>query len=191
MPSNSATLKGVSIVVALYGIVGTLCVHLETEQAVRSLTNGHRISGMDPVICVWLIPVHCVRAQYCVSIIRPAVCEWYTFTERDGGNGPQAGKKLGAIAQPCHIARVRNVKRSRSDVEPNTPNPHTGRETGLNNLSRGPGKTARRGSASSMRRDVRARPTQGRVAPAKGNVQLPERPQDEGGPREARPASLH
>jgi hypothetical protein len=42
-----------------------------------------------------------------------------------------------------------------------------------------------------MRRDVRARPTEGRVAPAKGNAKLPKRPRDEGGPREARPASLH
>jgi hypothetical protein len=47
------------------------------------------------------------------------------------------------------------------------------------------------GPASDTRRDIRARPTQGRVAPAKGNARLPERPRDEGGPREARPASLH
>jgi hypothetical protein len=77
-----------------------------------------------------------------------------------------------------------------SKAEPNTPNPHTGRETGLNNLSRGPGETAYRGPASGTHRDIRAQPTQGRVAPAKGNAKLPERPQDEGGPREARPASL-
>jgi hypothetical protein len=80
---------------------------------------------------------------------------------------------------------------TQSEAVPNTPNPHTGRETGLDNLSRGLGKTAHRGPASGTRRDVRARPTQGRVAPAKGNSKLPERPRDEGGPREARPASLH
>jgi hypothetical protein len=56
---------------------------------------------------------------------------------------------------------------------------------------RGPGETAHRGPASGTRRDVRARPTQGRVAPAKGNAKHPERPRDEGGPTEARPASLH
>jgi hypothetical protein len=78
-----------------------------------------------------------------------------------------------------------------SEAEPDTPNPDTGRETGLNNLSRGLGETAHRSPASGTRRDVRARPTQGRVAPAKGNAKLPERPRDEGGPREARPASLH
>jgi hypothetical protein len=80
---------------------------------------------------------------------------------------------------------------TQSEAEPETPNPHTGRETGLNNLSRGLGKTTHRSLAGGTRRDVRARPTQGRVAPAKGNAKLPKRPQDEGGPREARPASLH
>jgi hypothetical protein len=63
-----------------------------------------------------------------------------------------------------------------SGAAPDTPNTHTGRETGLNNLSRGPGETAHRGPASDTRRDVRARPTKGRVAPAKGNAKLPERP---------------
>jgi hypothetical protein len=42
-----------------------------------------------------------------------------------------------------------------------------------------------------VRRNVRARPTQGRVAPAKGNAKLMERPLVESGPREARPARLH
>jgi hypothetical protein len=80
---------------------------------------------------------------------------------------------------------------TQSEAEPNTPNPHTERETGLNNLSRGPGETAHRSPTSGTRRDVRARPIQGRVALAKGNAKLPERPRDEGGQREARPASLH
>jgi hypothetical protein len=52
-------------------------------------------------------------------------------------------------------------------------------------------ETAHRGLASGTRRNVRARPTQGRVAPAEGNAELAERPQDEGGLREARPAGLH
>jgi hypothetical protein len=56
---------------------------------------------------------------------------------------------------------------------------------------RGLGKTAPRGPASGSRCDVLARLTQGRVAPAKGNAKLPERPRDESVPREARPASLH
>jgi hypothetical protein len=78
-----------------------------------------------------------------------------------------------------------------SEAEPETPNPHTGQETGLNNLSRGLGETAHRSPAGGTRRDVRARLTQGRVAPEKGNAKLPKRPRDEGGPREARPTSLH
>jgi hypothetical protein len=66
-----------------------------------------------------------------------------------------------------------------------------GRESGLNNLSRGPGETAHWSPTSGTRRDVRTRPTQGRVAPAKGNAKFPDCPRDEGGPRDARPASLH
>jgi hypothetical protein len=80
---------------------------------------------------------------------------------------------------------------TQSEAEPETPNPHTGQETGLNNLSRGLGEPAYRSPAGGTRRDVRARPTQGRVATAKGNAKLPKRPRDEGGPREARPTSLH
>jgi hypothetical protein len=52
-------------------------------------------------------------------------------------------------------------------------------------------ETAHRGLASGTRRNVRARPTQGRVAPAEGNAELAGRPQDEGGLREAGPAGLH
>jgi hypothetical protein len=52
---------------------------------------------------------------------------------------------------------------TQSEAEPETPNPHTGRETGLNNLSRGLGETAHRSPAGGTRRDVRARPTQGRA----------------------------
>jgi hypothetical protein len=77
------------------------------------------------------------------------------------------------------------------EAEPYTPNPHTGQETGLNNLSQGPGETAHQGAARGRRRDVCARQTQGRVAPAKGNAKLLERLRDEGGPREAKSASLH
>jgi hypothetical protein len=99
----------------------------------------------------------------------------------------QPETKLGAIAQTRHTAR----HATQSEDKPDTPNPHTRRETGLNNLSRGPGETAHQSPAGGTRRNVRARPTQGRVAPAKGNAKLPERPRDEGGPREARPASLH
>jgi hypothetical protein len=84
----------------------------------------------------------------------------------------QPETKLSAIAQTRHKAGYA----TQSKAEPNTPNTHTGRETGLNNLSRGPGETAHWGPASGTRRDVRARPTQGRVAPVKGNAALPERP---------------
>jgi hypothetical protein len=59
-----------------------------------------------------------------------------------------------------------------SEAEPNTPNPHTGRETGLDNFSRGLSETTHRGPASGTHRDVRARPTHGRVALAKGYALL-------------------
>jgi hypothetical protein len=77
-----------------------------------------------------------------------------------------------------------------SEAEPKTPKPTHGCKTGLN-LGRRPGKTAHQGPSRGSRRDVLARPTQGRIAPAKGNAELPERPRYEGDPREARPASLH
>jgi hypothetical protein len=80
---------------------------------------------------------------------------------------------------------------TQSEAKTKTPNPHTWRKAGLNHLSRGLGKTAHRGPARGSRRDVRARPTQGRVFMAKGNPELPERRRDACGPREARPASLH
>jgi hypothetical protein len=75
---------------------------------------------------------------------------------------------------------------TQSEAEPNTSNLQTGRETGPDNLSRGPGKTTHRGPASGTRRDVRVRLTQGRIAPAKGNAKLAERSQDRGGQRGAR-----
>jgi hypothetical protein len=103
----------------------------------------------------------------------------YHVTERDGGKidlqreteqkARQPETKLSAIAQTRHIARLRDAERSRT----RTPNPRTGQETGLNNLSRGLGETAHRSPAGGTRRDVRAGPTQGRVAPAKGNAKLP------------------
>jgi hypothetical protein len=71
---------------------------------------------------------------------------------------------------------------TQSQAEPHTPNQHSGRETGLDNLSRRPSETTHPGPASGTRRDARARPTQGRVAPAKGNAKLLERPRDEGSP---------
>jgi hypothetical protein len=86
----------------------------------------------------------------------------------------QPETKLGAIAQTRHTARPRNTKRSRAKHP--QPNPQTGRKTGLDNLSRGPSETTHRGLASGTRRDVSARPTQGRVAPAKGNAKLAEHP---------------
>jgi hypothetical protein len=94
--------------------------------------------------------------------------------------------KLGAIAQTRHIARLCNAKRSRTKH----PKPTHGARDRPKQPQLRAGETAHRGPASNMRRDVRARPTQGRVAPAHGNAKLPERPRDEGGPRETRPASL-
>jgi hypothetical protein len=90
------------------------------------------------------------------------------YTERDGRKGLSAGDKTG-----------RNRKRTpQSEAKTKVPNPHTGRKASLNHLSRGLSKTAHRGPASGSRRDVHARPTQGRVAPAQGNAKLPERPRD-------------
>jgi hypothetical protein len=86
----------------------------------------------------------------------------------------QPETKLSANAQTRHRAGYA----TQSEAEPETPNPHTGQETGLNNLSRGLGETAHRSLAGGTRRDVRARPTQGRVATAKGNAKLPKRPRD-------------
>jgi hypothetical protein len=108
------------------------------------------------------------------------------FTESDGRKGPPAGNKLGAIAHTRHKSRVSNTMRSRTKTQ--NPKPNHGRKR---SLSRGPGKTAHRGPARGLRRDACARLTQGRVALAMGNAELPEYPRDEGGPREARPASLH
>jgi hypothetical protein len=66
----------------------------------------------------------------------------------------QLETKVGAIAQARHTARLRNAKRSRTKHP--QPNPQTGRETGLDNLSRGPSETTHRGPASGTRHDVRA-----------------------------------
>jgi hypothetical protein len=43
---------------------------------------------------------------------------------------------------------------TQSEAEPETPNPPSGRETGLNNLSRGPGETAHRSITIYVLRDV-------------------------------------
>jgi hypothetical protein len=90
--------------------------------------------------------------------------------------------------------RIQSAKQgdaTASQAEPKTPNPHTGPRVGLNHLSRGRRKTANRGPARGSCRDVRARPTQARVDPAKGKAELPEHPRDVGGLREARPVSLN
>jgi hypothetical protein len=95
--------------------------------------------------------------------------------------------------QPETIARTQHKSgyATQSEAESKTPNPRTGRKTGINHLSRGPGKSAHRGPASGSRRDIRARPTQGRTVLAQGKAKLPGRPRDESSPREAWPASLH
>jgi hypothetical protein len=92
----------------------------------------------------------------------------YRFTERDGRKGPPAENK--ARCNRTNTTQQGNA--TQSEAEPETSNPHTD----LNNLSRGLGETAHRSPAGGTRRDVRARPTQGRVAPAKGNAKLPKRP---------------
>jgi hypothetical protein len=43
-----------------------------------------------------------------------------------------------------HAQATKQSYATQSEAEPNTPNPHTGRETGLNNLSRELGETAHR-----------------------------------------------
>jgi hypothetical protein len=95
--------------------------------------------------------------------------------------------KLGANANKRHKAKLRKAKRSQNkDAKPT----HGAQNRPKSTSVEGWAEPAHRSSASGTRCDVRARPTKGRVAPAKGNAKLPERPRDEGGPREARPASL-
>jgi hypothetical protein len=90
-----------------------------------------------------------------------------------------------------HTHATKHGYAMQGEANPRTPNPHTGRKAGLNHPSRGLGKAAYQGPASGLRRDVRPRRTQGRVAPAQGNAKLPGRPRDESGLREARPACLN
>jgi hypothetical protein len=123
------------------------------------------------------------------GLVRPTqVSIWiYRSTSRYGRKDPPAGNKA-----RCNRTNTPHSKATQRKAKPNqTPQTHTGRKTGLNSLSRGLPETAHRGLASGTRCDVRARPIQGCVAPAKGNAKLPERPRDEGGPRKGRPASLH
>jgi hypothetical protein len=86
----------------------------------------------------------------------------------------QPETKLGAIAKTRHITRLRNAKRSR----PKHPKPtHGARDRPKQGQPRA-GRDRASGSGSGTRRDACARPTQGRVATAKGNAELPERPRD-------------
>jgi hypothetical protein len=112
------------------------------------------------------------------------------FTERDGRKGPPAGDKTG-----------RNRKRTpQSEATQRKAKPKQKRQTHTWGAKHGSiksaegrartGKTTHWSPASGSRRDIRARPTQGRVAPAQGNAKLPERPRDESGSREAKPTSL-
>jgi hypothetical protein len=60
----------------------------------------------------------------------------------------------------------------------------------LNHLCRGPGKPTQPGPAEDPRGRIRARLTQGLIAVAEDNAELPKIPSDEH-PRQARPTSLH
>jgi hypothetical protein len=98
----------------------------------------------------------------------------------------QPEANLGATSHTRHKARQRNAKRSR------TQNPKP--THGAHNRPQPPPRARQAcasGSGRGPRRDVRARLTQGHVAPTKGNADLSRAPRDEGSPREARPASLH
>jgi hypothetical protein len=125
------------------------------------------------VVQVW---IHSVTKSELCMIVASAIHSQRQTEEK----ARQPETRLGAIAQTRHTARLRNAKRSRTT--------HGARDRPNQPQSM---ETAHWSPASGTRRDVRARPTQGRVAPAKGTAKLPERPRDEGGPREARPASLH
>jgi hypothetical protein len=137
------------------------------------------------VLSGWACPFWCL----CCPACRPSlyVTIYIDLQRETEGKARQPETKLGAIAQTRHIARLRNAKRSRAKH----PKPKRGARDRPEQFQLRAGRDRASGPASGTRRDVRARPTQGRVAPAKGNAKLPERPRDEGGPREARPASLH
>jgi hypothetical protein len=104
------------------------------------------------------------------------------------------GTRLTAWAPKGKEPRPNTNKRKATQrkAKPNqTPQTHTrDARQALTTSAEGRARQTHRGPASGTRRNVRARLTQGRVAPAKGNAKLPKRPRDEGGPREARPASL-
>jgi hypothetical protein len=117
----------------------------------------------------------------------------YRFTERHGRPDPPARNKT--RRNRTHTPQSTATK---CKAEPNqTPYLlvwgflHTGRKAGLNHLSRGTSKAAHQAPASGANRGIRARPSQGRAAPAQGNAKLPESPRDESGPKEARPTCLH
>jgi hypothetical protein len=61
-----------------------------------------------------------------------------------------------------HTHATKQGDATQSEAKTKNPNPCMGRKPGLHHLSRGLGKTADRGPASGSRRDIRARPTQGR-----------------------------
>jgi hypothetical protein len=85
----------------------------------------------------------------------------YILTERDGRKGQPAGNKT-----KCNGTNTPHSKATRRKAKPNQkPQTHTRGE-----------RQALTISAEGL---------------AKGNAKLPKRPRDEGGPREARPASLH
>jgi hypothetical protein len=116
----------------------------------------------------------------------------YSVTNKDEGHADgrkarQPETKLGVIAQTHHIARLRNSKRSRTK--------HPKPTHGARDRSKQPQpRSGRDHAAGSGQRHAsrRTRPTDtGTRCPAKGNAKLPERPRDEGCPREARLASLH
>jgi hypothetical protein len=86
----------------------------------------------------------------------------------------QPETKLGAIApsfvHTSHKAKLRTAKRSRTIH----PKPTHGTRDKPKLLQPGARRDRASGPATSTRRDVRARPTQGRAAAAKGNVQPPQ-----------------
>jgi hypothetical protein len=104
----------------------------------------------------------------------------HRYTERNGRR--PASRKQKWVQSQTHATRPSYA--TQSEAEPKIQNPHMGLKTGLNQLFRGPGKTAHPVPARRPRRNVRARRTQGRVAPARGDAELPERLRDEGGQRE-------
>jgi hypothetical protein len=121
-------------------------------------------------VCLCLASARCLSAPMLLGVSLVPLCNTSLINRENGRKGPPAGTKARCNRTNMHKARLRNARQA----EPKHPNPHTGRKTGLNNLSRGPGEQprARRDRASGsgqQHASQRTRPTdKGTRCPGKG-----------------------